>query len=41
VELDGAEYDAAESESWDRLQDALRDIEADRATLHPGGDDRP
>jgi hypothetical protein len=30
--LDGAEYDAAEVESWDRLQDTLRDIEAQRGT---------
>ena len=38
VELHGTQYDAAETESWDRLQDALRDIEADRAALPTGGD---
>jgi hypothetical protein len=37
VELDGLEYDAAEADSWDRLQDALRDIESDRATPSTGG----
>jgi len=38
LELDGRAYDAAEGESWDRLQEALRDIEADRAALHTDGD---
>jgi hypothetical protein len=39
AELDGPAYDEAESASWDRLQEALRDIEEDRAALHTGGDD--
>ncbi|HMJ34728.1 MAG TPA: hypothetical protein VK501_12495 [Baekduia sp.] len=38
VELEGREYDAAEAGSWERLQDALRDIEADRATPPIGGE---
>jgi hypothetical protein len=38
VELHGPEYDAAESASWQRLQEALRAIEADRAALSTGGD---
>jgi hypothetical protein len=29
VELDGAEYDAAEAESWEHLQETLRAIERD------------
>jgi hypothetical protein len=37
VKLDGPEYDAAEADSWDRLQEALRDIESDRATPSIGG----
>jgi hypothetical protein len=37
VELQGRAYDAAESESWDRLQELLRDIENDRAALHTDG----
>ena len=32
VELHGREYDAAETDSWERLQDALRTIDADRST---------
>jgi hypothetical protein len=31
VELAGAEYDAAEEESWEHLQDTLREIEHDHA----------
>ncbi|HEU4974796.1 MAG TPA: hypothetical protein VFT50_06865 [Baekduia sp.] len=31
ADLDGREYDEAEEESWDRLQEALRGIEAERA----------
>jgi hypothetical protein len=38
TDLHGREYDVAEVDSWDRLQDALRDIEADRATLPTGAD---
>jgi hypothetical protein len=38
VELQGAQYDTAETESWDRLQDALNSIEEDRAALSTGGD---
>jgi hypothetical protein len=36
--LSGRPYDDAEAESWDRLQEALRAIEADRAALSTGGD---
>lgn len=38
AELQGRAYDAAEAESWDRLQELLQEIEADRAALHTGGD---
>jgi hypothetical protein len=38
VELEGPEYDAAEADSWDRLQGALRDIEVDRAAPPTGGE---
>ena len=38
ADLQGKAYDAAESASWDRLQEALRDIADDRAALHTGGD---
>ncbi len=38
AELQGRAYDAAESESWDRLQEQLQEIEADRAALHTGGE---
>jgi hypothetical protein len=38
AELQGRAYDAAEAESWDRLQEQLQDIEADRAALHTGGE---
>jgi hypothetical protein len=31
--LDGRDYDNAEPASWDELQSALKDIEADRAGL--------
>jgi hypothetical protein len=37
-ELAGRAYDEAEAAAWDRLQEALRDIEQDRAALHTGGD---
>jgi len=36
--LAGREYDAAEAEAWERLQDALGQIEADRAAPHTGGE---
>jgi hypothetical protein len=39
VALQGRAYDAAEAESWDRLQELLQDIDADRAALHTGGAD--
>ncbi len=39
AELQGRAYDEAEAASWDRLQEQLQDIEADRAALHTGGDD--
>jgi hypothetical protein len=38
ADLQGRAYDNAESQSWERLQDELREIEADRAALHTGGD---
>jgi hypothetical protein len=38
AELHGREYDAAENDSWERLQDALRTIETDRVTSHTDGD---
>jgi hypothetical protein len=38
AELQGSAYEAAEAESWDRLQERLQDIEADRAALHTGGE---
>lgn len=41
AELQGRAYDAAEAESWDRLQEQLQDIEADRAALHIGGEHEP
>jgi hypothetical protein len=31
VELHGREYDAAETDSWERLQEALRTIDGDRS----------
>ena len=36
VELEGAEYDAAEAECWDLLQETLREIDAehDEASRH-------
>jgi hypothetical protein len=40
VELHGRQYDAAETESWERLQEALRDIEADRDAPPTDGDAR-
>ena len=38
AELQGRAYDAAEAESWDRLQELLQEIEADRVALHTDGD---
>jgi hypothetical protein len=38
AELAGREYDEAEAEAWDRLQEALEEIEADRAASHTGGE---
>lgn len=38
AELTGRNYDDAEAEAWDRLQDALGDIEADRAASHTDGE---
>jgi len=38
VALQGTAYDTAEAESWERLQEALRDIESDRAALHTDGE---
>ena len=38
VELQGRQYDAAEAEAWERLEEALRLIEADRAAPPTGGD---
>jgi hypothetical protein len=38
TELTGRQYDDAEAEAWDRLQDALEEIEADRAAPHTGGE---
>jgi hypothetical protein len=38
VELSGREYADAEAEAWDRLQEALEEIEADRAASHTGGE---
>ncbi|MCW2993679.1 MAG: hypothetical protein JWQ18_1174 [Conexibacter sp.] len=37
VALQGPAYDTAETESWNRLQESLRDIESDRAALHTDG----
>jgi hypothetical protein len=34
----GRDYDDAEAEAWDRLQDVLATIEADRAASHSGGE---
>jgi hypothetical protein len=38
ADLTGRNYDDAEAEAWDRLQDALGEIEADRVASHTGGD---
>ncbi|WCB93226.1 hypothetical protein DSM104299_01933 [Baekduia alba] len=38
TDLSGRRYDDAEAEAWDLLQDALGQIEADRAASHTGGD---
>jgi hypothetical protein len=38
TDLSGRDYDEAEGEAWDRLQDALGQIEADRAASHTGGE---
>jgi hypothetical protein len=40
AEIQGRAYDAAEAASWERLQELLHDIEADRAALHTDGDRR-
>lgn len=37
VELEGRDYDQAEAESWERLQQTLADIESDRAAAQPPG----
>ena len=37
-ELAGRAYDEAEIAAWDRLQEALRDIEQNRVAPHTGGD---
>jgi hypothetical protein len=37
ADLTGRDYDTAEAEAWDRLQDALGTIEADRAASHTDG----
>ena len=36
--LAGPDYDTAETEAWDRLQDALRQIEDDRAASPTSGE---
>ena len=33
--LEGAEYETAEQEAWERLQDALRQLEGDEPPLAP------
>jgi hypothetical protein len=38
ADLTGRNYDDAEADAWDRLQDALGEIEADRAASHTGGE---
>jgi hypothetical protein len=38
ADLTGRDYDDAEADAWDRLQDALGEIEADRTTSHTAGD---
>jgi hypothetical protein len=38
TDLSGRDYDEAEAGAWDRLQDALARIEADRAAPHSGGE---
>ena len=38
VELTGRHYADAEADAWDRLQDALAQIELDRAASHTGGE---
>jgi hypothetical protein len=38
VALEGLEYDAAEADCWERLQQALQDIETDRVALSIGGE---
>jgi hypothetical protein len=35
TELQGRQYDVAEAESWDLLQEALRDIEDERSAPPP------
>lgn len=39
AELDGAEYEAAEQESWDQLQDRLREISDAHAAATAGEPD--
>jgi hypothetical protein len=38
ADLTGRNYDDAEADAWDRLQDALGAIEADRAAAHTDGE---
>jgi hypothetical protein len=38
ADLTGRPYDDAEAEAWDRLQETLGDIAADRAATHTGGE---
>jgi hypothetical protein len=37
-ELTGRDYDDAEAQAWDHLQEELRGIEADRAAPHTAGE---
>lgn len=38
ADITGKAYDAAESAAWERLQEALGEIEENRAASHTGGD---
>lgn len=38
ADLTGRDYDTAESDAWDHLQQELEAIEADRAASQSGGD---
>jgi hypothetical protein len=38
ADLTGRDYADAEADAWDRLQEALGEIDADRAASHTGGD---